>query len=298
MTTRTVGRITPSGAALDAIVTVKARREERVQRGSAGRFERRLLAAPESAEPRRELSRRFANMERTALLRRLESSLAAEGAGSFSRRLKLWGRRAWSLAQALGKRLLDIIGASIGLVLLSPLFAVIAILIKLTDRGPVFYVANRVGKNGELFPFPKFRSMVTNADALKKRLAEQNQHGADGVTFKMKSDPRITWIGKILRRTSLDETPQLWCVLTGSMSLVGPRPPVPSEVERYSLADRRRLHATPGLTCTWQVSGRSEIPFERQVEMDVTYIVRRSLWLDLWLLFKTIPAVVTGRGAY
>jgi lipopolysaccharide/colanic/teichoic acid biosynthesis glycosyltransferase len=124
-----------------------------------------------------------------------------------------------------------------------------------------------------------------------------NQHG-DGITFKIKRDPRVTWIGRILRKTSIDELPQLWCVLRGDMSLVGPRPALEKEVARYTLDDRRRLDAPPGLTCTWQVSGRSEIPFPEQVRLDAEYIEKQSLREDFKLLLKTIPAVISGRGAY
>lgn len=139
--------------------------------------------------------------------------------------------------------------------------------------------------------------MVANAEELKARLLQQNDHD-DSVTFKMKNDPRITWIGRFIRRGSIDELPQLWCVLKGEMSLVGPRPPVPAEVEQYTIADRRRLEAIPGLTCFWQVMGRGEIPFDQQVELDARYIESQSIWLDIKLLFMTIPAVLFGKGAY
>jgi lipopolysaccharide/colanic/teichoic acid biosynthesis glycosyltransferase len=183
------------------------------------------------------------------------------------------------------------------LVALSPLFAVVAALIKLNDRGDVLFWQTRVGKWGAEFPFPKFRSMVSNAEGLKDALLAQNQHD-DSKTFKMKRDPRITWIGRIIRKLSIDELPQLWCVLTGQMSLVGPRPPLPKEVACYTLSDRRRLDVTPGLTCIWQVSGRSNIPFPRQVELDVEYINSRSILTDLRILLMTVPAVVLGKGAY
>ena len=196
------------------------------------------------------------------------------------------------------KRGLDIVVSLVALTALLPLFAVVALLIWITDRGPVLYWQERVGRHGRVFRFPKFRSMVTNAEALVGQLSAQNQHGAAGVTFKMRADPRITWIGRIIRRTSIDELPQLWCVLVGDMSLVGPRPALPREVVRYTLADRRRLEATPGLTCHWQVQGRSEIPFPRQVELDVEYVEKGNLGVDIKLLGQTIPAVVTGRGAY
>ena len=172
-----------------------------------------------------------------------------------------------------------------------------AILIKLTDHGPVLFWQTRVGKWGRVFSFPKFRSMVVNAEALQQQIMSANQHG-DGITFKIKRDPRITWIGRILRKTSIDELPQLWCVLRGDMSLVGPRPALEKEVARYTLDDRRRLDAIPGLTCTWQVSGRSEIPFPQQVKLDAEYIEKQSLREDFKLLLRTIPAVISGRGAY
>jgi lipopolysaccharide/colanic/teichoic acid biosynthesis glycosyltransferase len=196
------------------------------------------------------------------------------------------------------KRLIDFTAALCGAVALSPLFLGVALAIKLTDHGPVLFWQTRVGQYGREFPFPKFRSMVVNAEALKDQLLEQNQHGGEGVTFKMKRDPRITWIGRIIRKLSIDELPQLWNVLIGDMSLVGPRPPVPREVALYTLSDRRRLDVIPGLTCIWQVSGRSDIPFDKQVELDVQYIQSQSLWLDVKLLFLTIPAVLLGKGAY
>jgi lipopolysaccharide/colanic/teichoic acid biosynthesis glycosyltransferase len=138
--------------------------------------------------------------------------------------------------------------------------------------------------------------MVINSEEIKDRLLDQSDLG-DSVTFKMKKDPRVTWVGRIIRKFSIDELPQLWCVLKGDISLVGPRPPVPREVAEYTLADRRRLDTTPGLTCTWQVSGRSDIPFEKQVELDVKYIESQSLTMDLLLLLKTIPAVLVGKGS-
>jgi lipopolysaccharide/colanic/teichoic acid biosynthesis glycosyltransferase len=195
------------------------------------------------------------------------------------------------------KRALDVTVALTLLVALAPLFALVALLIKATDRGPVLFWQLRVGRWGREFRFPKFRSMVPNAERLLADLLAQNHH-KNGVTFKLKRDPRVTWIGRILRRTSIDELPQLWCVLTGRMTLVGPRPAVPREVARYTLVERRRLAVTPGLTCIWQVSGRGNIPFDRQVEMDIEYIENWSLLLDLKILVRTVPAVLTGRGAY
>lgn len=195
------------------------------------------------------------------------------------------------------KRAFDLLAVAPALLLLSPLFLLMALAIKLEDGGPVLYWQKRVGRNGRVFAFPKFRSMRTDSDAVRQQIEHQNQHG-DSLTFKMKNDPRITRVGKLLRRTSMDELPQLLCVLKGDMTLVGPRPPMVSEVERYTLSDRRRLSVTPGLTCIWQVSGRSDIPFPKQAAMDVDYIRERSIALDLRLLFATVPAVLFGRGAY
>jgi lipopolysaccharide/colanic/teichoic acid biosynthesis glycosyltransferase len=195
------------------------------------------------------------------------------------------------------KRILDVLGALTLLVVLAPLFLLVAVLIKLTSRGPILYWQNRVGRGGVEFPFPKFRSMTFNADQLRSGLLAQNDRG-DDVAFKMQRDPRVTWLGRILRRLSIDELPQLWSVLIGDMSLVGPRPALPAEVARYTTAQRRRLDVTPGLTCIWQVSGRADLPFARQVEMDLCYIRDWTLWLDFYLLIRTIPAVLLGRGAY
>ncbi len=155
------------------------------------------------------------------------------------------------------KRLIDLLVASSVLLLALPLMLVVGLLIKLTDGGPVLFWQVRVGKWGRRFPFPKFRSMMVNAEAVRAKLLADNQHGGQGITFKMRRDPRITWIGSLIRKTSIDELPQLWCVIKGDMSLVGPRPALVSEVERYTLEDRRRLEVKPGLTCIWQVSGRS-----------------------------------------
>lgn len=195
------------------------------------------------------------------------------------------------------KRCVDLVGALIGLILLAPLFVLVAAAIKMTDGGPVFYRQTRTGQWGREFSFPKFRSMWVDADKMQADLLNQNNLG-NSITFKMKHDPRVTPVGRIIRKFSIDELPQLWCVLRGDMSLVGPRPALPSEVAAYSLADRRRLDIKPGLTCIWQVSGRSNLPFEKQVQLDVQYIESQSLWLDLKLLVRTIPAVVFGYGAY
>lgn len=193
-------------------------------------------------------------------------------------------RRGWDIAAAMSLLLLG-----------WPLLLLLAVFIKLNDGGPILYWQQRVGYRGQLFAFPKFRSMRVDADQYKNRLS--NQH-ADARTFKLRHDPRITFIGRWMRRFSLDEIPQLWCVLKGEMTLVGPRPPLPNEVQLYGLHARQRLEITPGLTCIWQISGRSNIPFEGQLAMDLQYIRQRSLWLDIRILFLTIPAVFRGHGAY
>ncbi|MGA3106223.1 MAG: sugar transferase [Terriglobales bacterium] len=239
---------------------------------------------------------------RVDLMDELTRLYSAESMGiPGSRRFRLLRKRyAWSAvvwgAGAL-KRFVDILVSLVMLCMLSPLFFAVALMIKVTDRGPILFWQKRVGKWGQEFPFPKFRSMVANAEQLKDALLQQNQH-EDQKTFKMKSDPRVTWIGRLIRRLSIDELPQLWCVLKGDMSVVGPRPPVPREVALYTLSDRRRLDVTPGLTCIWQVSGRGDIPFPQQVELDVQYIQSRSLLADLRILLMTVPAVLLGKGAY
>ncbi len=194
------------------------------------------------------------------------------------------------------KRALDVM-ASLSLALLvSPLLIVVAFLIKL-DKGPIFYRQKRVGLNGAVFEMWKFRSMVVDADQVRDELESENEM-QNGVIFKMKRDPRITRVGRVIRKLSIDELPQLINILRGEMSLVGPRPPIPAEVAQYTRSDRRRLAVLPGLTCFWQVNGRSDIPFDRQVELDVKYIESQSLWLDLRLMLKTIPAVLAAKGAY
>lgn len=241
-------------------------------------------------------------VQRVALMEELYQRYgSSSGSGSLKLRLRYWRKKyAWLLVVGgakMVKRTIDIVASATCLLLLWPVFLVIALLIKLTDGGPVLFWQTRVGQYGREFPFPKFRSMVVNAEQLKDELLDQSDH-EDSITFKMKKDPRVTWIGRIIRKLSMDELPQLWCVLKGDMSLVGPRPPVPREVGEYTLSDRRRLDAVPGLTCIWQVSGRGDIPFQEQVELDVQYIESQSLWLDIRLLFQTIPAVLLGKGAY
>jgi len=211
--------------------------------------------------------------------------------------LKKFGWFAVVSGTTLVKRLMDIVVALIVLVALSPVFLLVALAVWLEDGGSPLFWQTRIGQWGQPFPFPKFRSMVKDAEERKKQLLAVNQHG-EGVTFKLKRDPRITRTGAFIRKLSIDELPQLWCVLRGDMSLVGPRPPVPQEVARYTLTDRRRLDVKPGLTCIWQVSGRSELAFDKQVTLDVQYIDSHSIVLDIALLLKTIPAILSGRGAY
>lgn len=202
-----------------------------------------------------------------------------------------------SAAYLTAKRLMDVAVSATLLVVLAPLFLVVSLCVKLTDGGPVFFRQKRVGLNGRVFDFFKFRSMVVDAEAKKAELLRMNKH-ANSITFKMCRDPRVTWVGRILRKTSLDELPQFWNVLVGEMTLVGPRPAVVSEVQRYTARERRRLAVIPGLTCIWQVSGRADLDFQQQVELDVRYIRERSLLLDFKLMLLTVPAVLSGKGAY
>lgn len=195
------------------------------------------------------------------------------------------------------KRFLDISSSFAALLIFSPLFAVTALAIYIDNPGPVFFRQSRVGRYGKLFSMLKFRSMVVNADRQQAEITHLNESAA-GVLFKMKRDPRITRVGSFIRKFSIDELPQLINVLKGDMSLVGPRPPLPAEVDLYSLQQRRRLDVLPGITCIWQVSGRSDIDFVGQVELDLKYINLRSILQDIKILINTIPAVLKARGAY
>lgn len=200
----------------------------------------------------------------------------------------------WDL---LFKRVIDIILSGVGLFLLSPIFLIISIAIKLTSPGPIFYRWHVVGLNKKKFISYKFRTMVINADELKEKLMANNE--MNGIVFKMKNDPRITKVGRILRKFSLDELPQLFSVFKGDMSLVGPRPPLVTEIPDFKNWHRRKLSVKPGITCLWQCSGRNHITdFDDWVKMDLEYIDQWSLWLDLKILLRTIPAVLLGRGAY
>lgn len=195
----------------------------------------------------------------------------------------------------LWKRGFDVLAASIGLLVLSPLYLAIAIAIPLDSQGPVIFRQLRAGRGGKPFVFYKFRSMTDDAEGLQAGLAERNEQ--DGPIFKIHDDPRITRLGRLLRRGSLDELPQLWNVLKGDISLVGPRSPTLNEVAQYERWQRRRLSVAGGITCSWQVSGRSQIPFEEWMRLDMRYVARPSMWLDLRLLLQTLPAVVSSRGA-
>jgi lipopolysaccharide/colanic/teichoic acid biosynthesis glycosyltransferase len=194
------------------------------------------------------------------------------------------------------KRAIDVVGSTLGLTLSAPLVALSAIAIKLETPGRVFFGQTRCGKNGRTFKMWKLRSMVQNAEASQSTLQDDN--AMDGPVFKIKGDPRITGVGRWLRRFSVDEVPQFWNVMRGEMSLVGPRPPLPSEVEQYGPRERRRLDVDPGLTCTWQVSGRNEIGFDEWMEIDLEYVENWTLTRDLVLIARTVPAIVNGRGSY
>jgi exopolysaccharide biosynthesis polyprenyl glycosylphosphotransferase len=194
------------------------------------------------------------------------------------------------------KRALDVTVSLAAITFSSPLMLITALAIKVDSPGPVLFRQTRVGKDGEHFPCYKFRSMYIDAEARKAELMAKNE--ADGPVFKMKYDPRITKVGRIIRKLSIDELPQLFNVLKGEMSLVGPRPALPSEVARYNYDQIGRLHAIPGITGLQQVSGRSDVDFKRWVELDLQYISEQSIWKDLEILIKTIPAVLFSKGAY
>lgn len=185
----------------------------------------------------------------------------------------------------ISKRFIDIVFSLCGLIILSPLLIIVAILIRLESKGNVIFVQDRVGINGKIFKMYKFRSMVCNAEELKRELLIQNE--MSGPMFKMKNDPRITKVGRVIRKTSIDELPQLFNVLKGDMSLVGPRPSLPNEVDEFEDWMMKRLSVRPGLTCFWQVSGRNNIEFEDWMKMDIKYIEERNIFVDLKLIFRT-----------
>jgi lipopolysaccharide/colanic/teichoic acid biosynthesis glycosyltransferase len=234
----------------------------------------------------------------SSLFRRLEAAQSPWGRFRLRRHLVFQKVRARWLAcgDAFIKRAFDILVSSLLLLLLTPFLIVIGLAVWVEDGGSILFAQTRVGRYGRLFKMYKIRSMCPNADKQLKELLAKNQQ-KEGITFKLKDDPRMTKVGKWLRKFSFDELPQLYNVLIGDMSLVGPRPPVPREVAMYRLADRRRLATKPGITCIWQISGRSEIDFSGQVGLDVGYIETQTFWTDLKILVRTIPAVLSGKGA-
>lgn len=193
------------------------------------------------------------------------------------------------------KRTLDFMGSFLGLVILSPILLIVAILIKLESKGPAIFSQSRIGLNGKEFKMYKFRSMVQNAEELKEKLAKENE--MSGPMFKMKNDPRVTKVGKFIRKTSIDELPQLFNILKGDMTLVGPRPSLPREVEKFESWMLKRLEVKPGLTCYWQVSGRNNIDFYEWMKLDLKYVNDMGFWLDIKLIFKTVAVLFGDKNA-
>ncbi|MBT8086959.1 MAG: WecB/TagA/CpsF family glycosyltransferase [Gammaproteobacteria bacterium] len=230
-----------------------------------------------------------------AELERVEPAL--KGRGNAQRWLitQLW--QFGLTARGVAKRALDIVVSATALIALSPLLLITALAIRIESAGPVLFSQVRVGARGKTFRMVKFRSMFVDAEQRLAALAESNE-SADGVLFKMKQDPRITRVGRIIRRYSIDELPQILNVLRGEMSIVGPRPALPNEVSQYRPADRKRLQTKPGLTCLWQIGGRSDLSFEQQVDLDIEYLKRQNLLTDIRIIAGTVPAVVSGKGAY
>ena len=197
-------------------------------------------------------------------------------------------------SELLAKRVVDVLATAAGMLLIAPVLAAIAILVKLDSSGPIIYRSTRVGKKGKNFTCYKFRTMVANAEKLKDGLRHMNER--NDILFKISNDPRITRVGRVLRKYSLDELPQLWNVIKGDMSLVGPRPPIPSEVKQYSLEHLRRLDVTPGVTGLWQVEARRDPSFDNYIKFDVAYVDNWNIWLDIKILFKTFAVVFAGTG--
>lgn len=193
------------------------------------------------------------------------------------------------------KRIIDIIGALFGIIFLSPVMIITAIAIKLDSKGKVIFLQERVGEDGRLFNMYKFRSMVSEAEQLLDKLYKKNE--MSGPMFKMKNDPRVTKVGRFIRKTSIDELPQLFNVLKGDMSLVGPRPNLPREVIKFTQYDKQKLLVKPGITCYWQVMGRNEIGFNEWIELDIKYIRERNLWLDMKLIFLTFHVLFGDKNA-
>ena len=241
------------------------------------------------------------------LIDRWESPADLRNIRQWQRRLgykKLIWRGTYGLAESV-KRVLDIGGSLTAIAIFSPIFIGTAMAIKLEDGGPILFIQDRVGRGGRLFKVFKFRSMVQNANKLEDQQTQDSPNLRDKKSPRItkagkteQSDPRITNIGRIIRKYSLDEFPQFFNVLLGDMSLVGPRPPIPQEVAKYKAMHLRRLAVKPGITCLWQVGGRSDIDFEGQVRLDLQYIASESIWNDIMILLKTVPAVIKGDGAY
>jgi lipopolysaccharide/colanic/teichoic acid biosynthesis glycosyltransferase len=218
------------------------------------------------------------------------------GYDAFIAEVKAGHDRPEGLGYRVLKRLVDLCGATAGLLLLLPLLPLIVVMIKLESSGPVLFMQLRVGRRGQLFRCYKFRSMSADAEQRKQELAHLNE--ATGAAFKIKDDPRITRVGRFLRRSSLDEFPQLWNILRGEMSVVGPRPQIPAEVAEYTPQQALRLLAKPGLTCLWQVSGRSQLDFDEWMQLDQEYVRNRGLGYEIGILLRTLPAVIERKGAY
>lgn len=214
---------------------------------------------------------------------------------SYSNKILLESDYKRGFAYELMKRFIDILGSVFGIILLLPLFIIVSLAIKIESEGPVLFIQKRCGKDGRLFKMYKFRSMVCNAEEKLGDLMHMNE--MSGPVFKIKDDPRITKVGNFIRRTSIDELPQLVNVLKGDMSLVGPRPPIDREVLKYTEYEKQRLLIKPGLTCYWQVSGRNGIDFDEWVNLDIKYIVERNLWVDIKLILKTILVLFGDKNA-
>jgi lipopolysaccharide/colanic/teichoic acid biosynthesis glycosyltransferase len=242
--------------------------------------ERPVVVAPENPERTRQSSLRLLTADE------LEAGWLPDSSSLLS-------APRWKLVV---KRIIDVVLASLAILVFSPLLVAAGVAVMLTSRGPVFYAQDRIGRHGKIFRFVKFRTMKVGADQLKEGLGDDNE--ADGPIFKIKRDPRITRVGRFMRKLSIDELPQLFHVVAGHMSLVGFRPPLIDEYEQYGDWERQRVRAKPGITCIWQISGRSDLDFRTWISMDLEYIETWSLWLDFKILVLTVPAVLSGKGAY
>ncbi|MFF2890554.1 sugar transferase [Paenibacillus sp. NPDC057967] len=233
-------------------------------------------------------------MAPTPLRNKLEAALEGKTSSAYREELLIGEKKKSRRPYLIAKRAMDLVGAGLGLILISPLLLVIAVMIKLENiKAPVFFYQVRVGRGEAPFRMYKFRSMVPDAEKLLEKLLDQNE--VEGAMFKMKEDPRITKVGKFIRKTSIDELPQLWNVIRGDMSLVGPRPPLPREVEEYSSRDKKRLRVIPGCTGLWQVSGRNNLSFKEMVDLDLKYIQKRTIWMDIKIIFKTVSVMIKSK---